>query len=160
MYFSTFALHLRASASSADERLLNHDQGPSHFGDDVIPAVFRRGMHLIIDGYDCASALLFDRNALLRWLNDLPAKIAMSVLMPAKVLRIEHPRCRKEDEGLSGVVVICESHIAVHPWPRRGEVQADVYSCRPFDAGAVLDHFVKDFGIGSFDTEPIERRKR
>jgi S-adenosylmethionine decarboxylase len=84
----------------------------------------------------------------------------MSTLMPAAVERIEHPRCHPEDEGLSGVVVICESHIAVHTWPRRREIQADVYSCRPFDFGAVLAHFIHDFGIGDYDTQLIGRRRR
>jgi S-adenosylmethionine/arginine decarboxylase-like enzyme len=84
----------------------------------------------------------------------------MSVLMPPAVERIEHPRCKLEDEGLSGVVVICESHIAVHTWPRLLEIQADVYSCRPFDAEAVLACFIHDFGIGSYDVRLIERRKR
>lgn len=117
-------------------------------------------MHLLIDGYDCRSHLLSDRDSLLRWLDALPPKIGMSVLMPPAVERIEHPRCKPEDEGLSGVVVICESHIAVHTWPRLLEVQADVYSCRPFEAEAVLACFVRDFGIGSYDVELIERRKR
>lgn len=123
-------------------------------------AKFSRGLHLIIDGYDCDSKLLSDRCSLLRWLADLPAQIGMSTLMPAAVERIEYPRCRREDEGLSGVVVICESHIAIHTWPRRREIQADVYSCRSFDADAVLAHFVQDFSIGSYDTQLIVRRRR
>jgi S-adenosylmethionine decarboxylase len=61
---------------------------------------------------------------------------------------------------LSGVVLICESHIAVHTWPRRREIQADVYSCRSFNADAVLAHFVHAFCIGSYDTELIGRRRR
>jgi S-adenosylmethionine decarboxylase len=117
-------------------------------------------MHLIIDGYDCDSDLLSDRVALLRWLDGLPAQIGMSVLMPAAVKKIGPPRCRPDDAGLSGVVVICESHIAVHTWPRRRELQADVYSCKPFDAGKVLERFIHDFGIGSCDTKLVERRKR
>jgi S-adenosylmethionine decarboxylase len=117
-------------------------------------------MHFILDGYQCCSLLLSNEDALRRWLDELPDCIGMSILMPAIVSRIEVPRCKPGDEGLSGVVVICESHIAVHTWPLRGEIQADVYSCRTFDAEAVLSHFVHDFGIGSFDTELIERRKR
>ena len=118
------------------------------------------GLHLIIDGYDCHSELLSDRDALLCWLSGLPARIGMSVLMPAAVARIEVPACRPGWEGLSGVVVICESHIAVHTWPALGEIQADVYSCRAFDAEKVLAHIVHDFGIGDYDAQLIERRKR
>jgi S-adenosylmethionine decarboxylase len=116
-------------------------------------------MHLIVDGYDCRSELLSDRLALLRWLNGLPAQLGMSVLLPATVARIECPRCKPGDEGLSGFVIICESHIAVHTWPARGEIQADVYSCRPFDPEPLLARIVADFGIGSCDTKLIERRR-
>jgi len=122
-------------------------------------SAFSRGMHLIVDGYDCRSELLSDRRALLRWLNGLPAQIGMSVLLPAAVARIECPRCKPGDEGLSGFVIICESHIAVHTWPARGEIQADVYSCRPFDPEPLLARIVADFGIGSCDTKLIERRR-
>ena len=121
---------------------------------------FERGMHLIIDGYDCHSELLGERAALLHFLRELPEKIGMSVLIPAMVKEIEYPLCKVEDQGLSGFVAIYESHIAVHTWPKQAQIQADVYSCKPFDPEAVLAHFVHDFGMGSFDTELIERRKR
>lgn len=117
-------------------------------------------MHLIIDGYECASELLYDPGALMQWLNRLPRRIDMSVLVPAVVAEIKIPRCRQSDEGVSGIVMIYESHIAVHTWPQRREMQADVYSCKPFDAEAVLAHFVHDFGMGSYDAELIARRKR
>ena len=118
-------------------------------------------MHLIIDGYDCAPGpLMSDREALLRWLGELPQRIEMSVLVPAMVERIEPPRCARGDEGLSGVVVICESHIGIHTWPAKNELQADIYSCRPFDAEEVLALFIHDFGIGDYDAQVIPRRKR
>lgn len=47
--------------------------------------------------------------------------------------------------GLSGVVVLAESHISVHSWPERGFVAFDVFMCgdtRPERSVAVLErHF-------------------
>ena len=37
--------------------------------------------------------------------------------------------------GVSGVVVIAESHVAVHTWPEHGYAAVDIFSC-----GATLDH--------------------
>jgi S-adenosylmethionine decarboxylase proenzyme len=32
-------------------------------------------------------------------------------------------------QGVTGVVLLAESHLAVHTWPERGEVTLDVYVC-------------------------------
>ena len=32
-------------------------------------------------------------------------------------------------QGVTGVVLLAESHLAVHTWPERGEVTIDVYVC-------------------------------
>ena len=36
------------------------------------------------------------------------------------------------DAGLSGFVVIAQSHISLHAWPEYGEVDIDVCSCKEF----------------------------
>ncbi|MYJ73499.1 MAG: adenosylmethionine decarboxylase [Rhodospirillaceae bacterium] len=44
-------------------------------------------------------------------------------------------------KGVSGVVVLAESHIAIHTWPERGYAAADVFmcgTCDPYRAVAVL----------------------
>jgi S-adenosylmethionine decarboxylase len=37
--------------------------------------------------------------------------------------------------GVSGVVVISESHVAIHTWPEHGYAAVDIFSC-----GTKLDH--------------------
>ncbi len=44
-------------------------------------------------------------------------------------------------KGVSGIVVLAESHIAIHTWPERGYAAADVFmcgACDPHRAVAVL----------------------
>ena len=36
---------------------------------------------------------------------------------------------RFEPQGLSGVVIIGESHLAVHTWPEHGAVCVDLFTC-------------------------------
>ena len=43
---------------------------------------------------------------------------------------------KPEDWGVTGFVIIAESHIAIHTYPERGMVWADVFSCKDFDASA------------------------
>lgn len=43
--------------------------------------------------------------------------------------------------GVSGVVVLAESHISIHTWPERDYAAVDIFmcgSCDPYDAVAVL----------------------
>ena len=39
----------------------------------------------------------------------------------------------EEDWGVSGFVIIAESHISVHTFPDRNYLNVDVFSCKEFD---------------------------
>jgi S-adenosylmethionine decarboxylase len=47
--------------------------------------------------------------------------------MGAKVLGIHIHRLNPQ--GVSGVVVISESHLTIHTWPERGEAAVDLFTC-------------------------------
>ena len=36
---------------------------------------------------------------------------------------------RLSPQGISGVVVIAESHLTIHTWPERGEAAVDLFTC-------------------------------
>ena len=40
---------------------------------------------------------------------------------------------KKDDLGISGFVLIAESHISVHTFPERAYINIDVFSCKDFD---------------------------
>ncbi len=41
-------------------------------------------------------------------------------------------------QGITGVAVLAESHIALHTWPEHGYAAFDMFLCRDFDLGAPL----------------------
>lgn len=43
-----------------------------------------------------------------------------------------------EPEGVTGIVVLSTSHVAIHTWPHRGFAVMDLYSCGDFNTAAVL----------------------
>ncbi len=55
--------------------------------------------------------------------------------MGAKVLGAHLHRLTPQ--GISGIVVISESHLTIHTWPERGEAAIDIFSCG--DAGKARD---------------------
>lgn len=83
-----------------------------------------QGLHLTADLYDCrCEAALLTDEALLR--DTLLAAVdAAGLTGVAKLFHTFAPGA-----GVTGVVLLAESHLAVHTWPERGAVTLDVYVC-------------------------------
>jgi S-adenosylmethionine decarboxylase len=59
--------------------------------------------------------------------------------------------------GVSGVVVISESHLAIHTWPEYGFAAVDVFTCGPLDVHKGI-HFLKTaFGATKIEVNMVER---
>jgi S-adenosylmethionine decarboxylase len=53
-------------------------------------------------------------------------------------------------QGVSGVVIISESHVAIHTWPELGYAALDVFTCGDrVDPWNVCDDVVERFGAAS-----------
>jgi len=89
-------------------------------------------MHLIIDGFGSNPKLLESEELLYQLLDDYPAQIGMTKVAPPRVFRFVGSK--PEDWGISGFVLIAESHISIHTFPERGYVNIDVFSCKDFDS--------------------------
>jgi S-adenosylmethionine decarboxylase len=77
--------------------------------------------HLLCEYWGCDSALLDDRaelEQLLRRAADAAGATVVSVAFH-----------RLSPQGVSGVVVLEESHFCIHTWPERGYAAADFFTC-------------------------------
>ncbi len=76
------------------------------------------------------------------WLQDLVDRIGMKVLGGPYARYVNIPG----NQGVTGVVIIETSHIALHVWDETnpGLLQLDVYTCGPFDPDIVFDQ-IKQF---------------
>src|SRR6185369_16766088 len=90
------------------------------------------GLHLIADLHDCPAAapLLRDRDALAALCRREAAVAGLTV-----VGELFHPfvDAHGAPAGVTGVLLLAESHVAVHTWPERGVVTLDVYVCNVHD---------------------------
>lgn len=89
------------------------------------------GPHLILDLNACNPDRLDDLDHCLRVLNELPDEIGMTKITQPHVFR--YSGLVPEDGGITGVVIIAESHISLHTFPRKNYAFVDVFSCKPFD---------------------------
>ena len=113
------------------------------------------GPHLTFDGYDCDPDILSNRLIVERFLNELPAEIGMTKLKDADVL--VHLDSKDPEWGVTGVVIIAESHVSIHTYPAKGVVFADVFSCKPFDHEYVERRIREVFQVRDADVHCVRR---
>ena len=112
-------------------------------------------MHVIIDGYGGDPQRLADELVLRVLLDEYPGQMGMTKIAPAAVHR--YVGAKPEDWGLSGFVVIAESHISVHTFPARGCLWADVFSCKGFDAARAVDGIKEAFHLREVRVQVLPR---
>jgi S-adenosylmethionine decarboxylase len=79
------------------------------------------GRHILVELYDC------DREAL----NDLDLirEVMLKAAVDCGAVVLGESFHRFSPQGVSGVVVLAESHISIHTWPEYGYAAADVFTC-------------------------------
>lgn len=87
------------------------------------------GIHLMLDGYGANLDSLKNTDKLTAMLHDIPASMGMHIICEPTVVEVG-PKNHKDPGGLSGFVMIAESHISFHTFPNRGFVTVDVYTCQ------------------------------
>ena len=112
-------------------------------------------MHLIIDGFGGNPKLLRSEGLIYQILDRYPAEIGMTKIAPPRVYR--YMGSKPEDWGISGFVLIAESHISIHTFPERGYVNIDVFSCKGFDSEWVLKDIQLKFELTEVSSYLLER---
>jgi S-adenosylmethionine decarboxylase len=112
-------------------------------------------MHLTIDGYGGNRDLLSSESLVRSFLDTYPTEINMTKISEPYVL--EYTGEKPEDWGVTGFVIIAESHISVHTFPEHGYVWVDVFSCKEFEADGAVDRIIETFGLTHVTTDIHDR---
>ena len=89
-------------------------------------------MHIIIDGYGANRKMLESEDMIYDLLDRYPSQIGMTKVAPPQVFK--YIGSKPDDWGISGFVLIAESHISIHTFPERCYVNIDIFSCKDFDS--------------------------
>lgn len=118
------------------------------------------GLHLTLDGYGGSRDLLADRNHVLACLGELPDRLGMHKLAEPFLVELGH-RSDKDPGGVSGFVLIAESHISIHTFPLRGFLSADVYTCQDsLDTERICRYFEDAFALQDLEINVVRRGTR
>ena len=112
-------------------------------------------MHLVIDGFGGNVAKMWDVELVRQFLNSYPEALGMTRITEPRVLEYQAPK--PEDSGVSGFVIIAESHISIHTFPEKSYVNIDLFSCRAFDHQRALRDAKALFDLEEVDTWLLDR---
>ena len=112
-------------------------------------------MHLIIDGYNGDSQKMQDVDFIYQLLDSYPSQIEMTKISLPKVSK--YIGSKPEDWGVSGFVLIAESHISIHTFPERSYINIDIFSCKEFDAEQITRDLKQKFGLGEVRSYILNR---
>lgn len=106
------------------------------------------GMHLTLRiGQIEHRDALVGKSQITSMLETLVGRVGMRVLAGPMVAE---ERGTPERHGWSGVVILYESHAAIHTYPHQQEAFVDLFSCKDFNPALVLDtlhSFLGDFVV-------------
>jgi S-adenosylmethionine decarboxylase len=83
------------------------------------------GKQLVLELYECPLEII-DNQLIVE-----QALLATAAAIQATVVDIVFHKF--SPQGVSGVVVIMESHIAIHTWPEHGYAAVDIFTCGDMD---------------------------
>lgn len=96
------------------------------------------GRHVLAEIYGCDFDILDDVR--------LVEKIMVNAALDAGAEVREYVFHKFSPQGVSGVVVIAESHLAIHTWPELGCAAVDVFTCgEKVDPWEACDYLAKGF---------------
>jgi S-adenosylmethionine decarboxylase len=115
------------------------------------------GPHLTLDLMGCPIEKLSDYNLHFEFLKKLPELIQMTPITQPYVF--PYSGLVPEDNGITGIVIIAESHLSIHSFEQKGHTFIDIFSCKPFDTDEAVRITLEMFQPASYEINVVERGK-
>ncbi|MCL8266680.1 MULTISPECIES: adenosylmethionine decarboxylase [Leptospira] len=108
------------------------------------------GKHVIAEFYDCDYEIINN--------HELVEDIMLKSVDLSGATTIKSVFHRFSPYGVSGVVVVSESHFAIHTWPEYGYCAVDVFTCGDLiDNQAALDYLKEKLGSKNISVVEMKR---
>lgn len=113
------------------------------------------GPHLMLDCRHCNPDKIGDLAYVFNVLDTLPEQIGMTKIIQPYVF--PYSGLVPEDKGITGMVVIAESHLSFHSFTEKDYFFFDLFSCKPFDVAAAQRAIVEAFEVKDWEAHYAER---
>lgn len=112
-------------------------------------------MHVLIDLWDCDADLIADQKTIRRLLKDWVKAMGMEPLGNPVLHELNYYQTK--DPGITGFQVITESHLSIHTFTATGVCWVDLFSCKDFDADALVRTVREGLGANLAEYQSINR---
>ena len=108
------------------------------------------GRHIVCELSGCDPVILTD-------VDNIHAMM-ISAAKAARATIMESAFHRFEPQGVSGTVILAESHLSIHTWPEKGYAAMDFYTCGDHtDPWAACEYAAKILGATNMRTTEVKR---
>ncbi len=107
------------------------------------------GRHVIAELYGCASDTLNSIDDIRTFMRQAAELVGATV--------VGETFHRFAPQGISGSIVIAESHLSIHTWPESGYVSVDIYTCGGLDPHPGIRHLSQVLDAKSVRVQEILR---
>lgn len=116
------------------------------------------GLHLTADLYRCSGpmALMLDEEAIAALCRDHTVRAGLTAVDERWV---KFPDWQGQPGGVTGTILLAESHLAIHTWPESGNVTLDVYVCNFSTDNSAKAQTLMDGVIAAYQPEQAVRQQ-
>ena len=114
------------------------------------------GLHVTIDASRCNRQKLASYSLVYDILNNLPGRIGMTKMTLPYVAKWLD-KFAEGTPGMSGFVMIAESHISIHTFPDQDYVFMDIFSCREFETENAIKYLLNAFDAKKHTIKTFKR---
>jgi len=107
------------------------------------------GIQHIVEFYRCSRSIISDGKQV--------EKVTLEAARLANATIIESIFHKFSPQGISGVILIAESHLTIHTWPEHCYAAVDFFSCGVLDHKAAIAHMQKEFEAVKRSIETFKR---
>lgn len=108
------------------------------------------GRQILVEYYDCDSKKLNDV--------DFIESAFIEATKASKATIITHNFHKFSPHGVSGVIVIAESHVAIHTWPEYNYAAVDIFTCGETIDPWIIQEYLKE-SLESKNTSSMEMKR-
>jgi S-adenosylmethionine decarboxylase len=108
------------------------------------------GKHFIVEYYGCAPKLISYR--------DTVESVLLQAARIAKANIVKYDFHNFAPSGVSGMIIISESHFSIHTWPQYRYAAVDIFTCsETVNEQAAIDYMGRSFKAKKVDVSELER---
>jgi S-adenosylmethionine decarboxylase len=115
------------------------------------------GPHITIDLKGCPKEKLANYDLHFEYLKSLPELIDMTPITQPYVF--PYSGLVPEDKGITGIVIIAESHISIHSFEEKGYSFIDIFSCKDMDVDRAIKITLDMFTPSDYEINIVKRGK-